>query len=81
LAVDYDSGMVDQEEDTETYQVPAPWAQRCSIAELGLGTLTDEELHTFCCGEKHEMAAIAGRTPELTEAHGLLDAYFNDWAA
>jgi len=27
------------------------------------------------------MAAIAGRTSELTAAHNLLNAYFNGWTA
>ncbi len=65
-----------------TFTIPKAWAHLVSGAELGLARLkatSDSDHETFVRGEQSEAEEIEKRQGDLSEAHILLNDWFNGW--
>lgn len=71
--------------DLNRFEVPEAWAALIPAAETGLGRLhglnevPSQDWETFVSGDEDEAAAIRVRQGDLSEAHELLNGYFNHW--
>lgn len=81
LLIDYDSGAVNRFEPASTeYHVPEPWEPYIAVAETALGTLTQQEYETFCCGDCADQEKIERRSGALQKASQFLNTWFTGWA-
>lgn len=61
------------------YFVPEAWTSHLDEIETALHRLTPEDRENFVLGEASDNEAIAARGADLTRAHALLNAFFEDW--
>jgi len=68
--------------DLEHFKVPEAWAHLIEGAERGLARLaadSHDDLETFLCGDQTEADEIRERRGDLSEAHILIESWFNGW--
>jgi hypothetical protein len=66
--------------DLDHFTVPEAWAHLVEGAERGLARLLEQsqdEFETFLCGEESDQDAIKDSRGDLSEAHILLNDWFN----
>lgn len=63
--------------DLENFKIPDEWSHLVEGADRGLSRLDAHDFETFVIGEQSEQEAIERRQGDLSEAHILLNDYFN----
>jgi len=85
-AIEYDNGgqligthYPGEKIDLDTFQVPSAWGPLLAQAEAGLARLDEKDFETFVVGEHSDQENIRERQGDLTEAHTVLNDYFDGW--